>query len=383
MHSVVIRLAGVYVVLSLGMVILGISLGAMLPDALEMIVFSPRGCGIGSRFADIFAVDIDRNLSVRRSNQTIDYALMNVSPNAEYIFVYSLATDDYSVITPDGQLEEVATLSNPPSWSPNSEYLAYLNDNALQILQLETLNLAHDIPFPYRPIGNSLWSPDSQHLVLIMSHPDYILQSTLFLYRLDTQTIHIFDLYPDVGRTQINPNTIAWSPDSETIAFVMNINGENQLHTLDIITGESNVIYDEAGLFYNVIEWSPDGEQIAFSVYDTLDFTLHVVDTNGDNERMIYTDTQSNSAFNWISWSPDGQWMDVRFSNQILAGNLVLNVQTGQHRVVSDYTNFNVPGVPAWSADSRQHILHFGCERVIYVEPIDAHIQGRMIFYAD
>lgn len=384
MRPIVIRLVGVCFILSLGVVILGMSLGSMLPDALEMTVFSPRGCGIGSRFADIFAVDIDRNLNVRQSSQPLDYALVNLSPNiTQYLFEYSIEEGTYTVITPDGELGDLADLSHPPSWSPDSEYIAYLNNDALQILQLKTLTLVHDIPFPYRPVGKPLWSPDNQHLVLIVTHPDFILQNTLLLYTLDTQTMHIFDLYPDIGRTQINPDTVQWSPDARTLAFVMNINGVNQLHTLDIITEDLTAIYDEEGLFYNVLEWSPDSEQIAFSVYDTQDFTLHVIDIDGDNERMIYTDTQSNSAFNWISWSPDGQWVDVRFSNQILAGNLVLNVQTGQHRVVSDYTHFNVPGVPSWSADSTQHILHFGCERVIYIEPIDASTQGRMIHYAD
>jgi dipeptidyl aminopeptidase/acylaminoacyl peptidase len=86
------------------------------------------------------------------------------------------------------------------------------------------------------------------------------------------------------------------SPDGETVALYYDISGRNELHTIDIETGESEQVSDgevPRDARWHV-EWSADGEDVFFHLDDDGDEQndIHTLDLDGGAEPVVEMDGQ-------------------------------------------------------------------------------------------
>ena len=183
-----------------------------------------------------------------------------------------------------------------------------------------------------------------------------------------------------------NHSSLAWSPDSGSLAFVSNRSGENQIYLLPMSGGEARPITDiEQGVTGSIF-WSPDGTQIAFSAgllpkdlpdltepyrvtrhvyrFDTLGYT------DGAVQNIFTIDIATGAQKQWTAgqtrnqvsgWSPSGDQLlyfeflqpDSHYSD--LKQFCVLDFPTGKiTHVMSNWGN--IAGA-AWHPDGEQIVF--------------------------
>jgi eukaryotic-like serine/threonine-protein kinase len=140
------------------------------------------------------------------------------------------------------------------SISPDSRFLAYLDDKGLHIQTIDTVE-AHGVPLPEdlrKHLVGLFWFPDGEKLLLVSWSAD---EGTVLW------VMSIFGGNPRKLRTHTGPVQI--SPDGSLIAFVskgkelwiMNGNGEDAKQVLAIDSG-----------YICSLGWSPTSRRIAFAV---------------------------------------------------------------------------------------------------------------------
>jgi dipeptidyl aminopeptidase/acylaminoacyl peptidase len=133
-------------------------------------------------------------------------------------------------------------------------------------------------------------------------------------------------------KTAIDPNSIAWAPDSQRVAFTENLTAliESDLWVFDISSGAlSNITND--GLEGDISSslqraesetvdinldslpaWSPDGKTLAFirSIYGTTKrtFLCLILATGGEVTKLLTVDDQyALAVWHGMRWTPDGK----------------------------------------------------------------------------
>ena len=102
--------------------------------------------------------------------------------------------------------------------------------------------------------------------------------------------------------------TPSFSPDDTQIAYISDSDGQGNVWVMDLATGATRQITDEAAsATVGIPIWSPDGKTIAFALtganssWTTVDYWA--VDPDGSNLR----DVLKGGA--WASWSADSKWL--------------------------------------------------------------------------
>lgn len=119
----------------------------------------------------------------------------------------------------------------------------------------------------------------------------------------DNQGLYVMDSDGGNVRQLLEEDTtfLAWSPGSQTIAFVSLDGG---LNSIDSDGKNKRRLIDDAttSVFF---AWSPDGKRIAFvGLSSDGGEYLFVVDADGKNQRSISDKVYSTET---LSWSPDGK----------------------------------------------------------------------------
>ena len=96
-----------------------------------------------------------------------------------------------------------------------------------------------------------------------------------------------------------------WSPDGEKFAFVVFVEGDNEIAVLDVGTREieRRIRVTDIGAIKDPA-WSPDGRQIAFTGIKGGLSDLYLVDVEGGTARQLTNDRYMDLQ---PAWSPDGQ----------------------------------------------------------------------------
>ena len=263
--------------------------------------------------ADIYRLDVRRNLSVNLTRDPGSDSYPSWSPDGRQIAFYAHRNQrtDLYVMDADGrQLKRVAASGGPnafPVWSPDGQWIAYATahqqDAGIYIVHTDGSGLKRLTAFLAVFIA---WSPDGEHILFVAaceSNCDlYVMKADGSQQRRLTRNGSV-DAYP------------VWSPDSRHIAFISNRSQSFDLYVLDIQCDETvfggcpvdRLTENRASDSFP--DWSPDGQWIAFGSDRTGNYEIHRVaagcylTTDGCRERSVQLTRRAGTDIVPL-WSP-------------------------------------------------------------------------------
>jgi dipeptidyl aminopeptidase/acylaminoacyl peptidase len=221
------------------------------------------------------------------------------------------------LLVDDSQL--FSRLIQPPQWSPDGRWIAYLSPMAngwkvrvVSPLDGTQLNMAPAEDIWGYAILN--WSPDSQKIVVSRLSNNFQRKELTIL---DLENAQERCLWADQDEKWVDHNIhpgfdVAWAGDSRRIVFLSNRSGWRHLYTADVTNGEVQQQTD-GGYECFWAGWSLDGQQLAYvsSQNHLQQRQLFVTRLDGTPARIL-TPQPGNCLGGWylrqanLAWSPDG-----------------------------------------------------------------------------
>lgn len=194
-------------------------------------------------------------------------------------------------------LSDKDTYVMSPHFSPNMQTIVFLsyrdNDPMVWTLDLDTgaqrrLGQFGGMSFAPR------FSPDGTRVALSLVGKDGY--THIYEYNIDDKTLRQLTFGASLNTSP------SYSPDGTKIAFNSDRSGRQQIHVMDLKTGEEQRITYGAGK-YATPAWSPDGQFIAFTKIADDTFYIGIMDPRGHNEKIL--------AGGWYmeapSWAPNSR----------------------------------------------------------------------------
>jgi len=149
-------------------------------------------------------------------------------------------------------------------------------------------------------------SPDGRYVAFISRRDIF----NTNLYVADAETGEVIS---ELESTKSNPHfdalrfinsAVSWSPDGRRFAFVTFVEGDNEINTFDVESGEvtERIAVKGVGAIQN-LAWSPDGGRVAFTGLKGGISDLYVLDLETRTVRQITNDRFADLQ---PAWSPDG-----------------------------------------------------------------------------
>lgn len=172
-----------------------------------------------------------------------------------------------------------------PTWSTDGDQLAYaaLGDaghGSIWVTRRHTPGEAETLCEDWCPLFryySLAWSPDAETVAAVAETPGtggHPARVILF----DVETHQFEFLNQELPGLQHGPT---WSPDGSHLAFSSNAEGDFDLWSVEVASGEASRLTSEDGGALNPV-WSPDGSEIVFvSRAEGGDTTLRAVDPSG------------------------------------------------------------------------------------------------------
>ena len=152
-----------------------------------------------------------------------------------------------------------------------------------------------------------------------------------------------------------------WTPDSKTVAYCAERNGNFDIYTIGIDGGTEKRLTSTEGLDDGP-DYSPDGKYIYFNSYRTGHMQIWRMMADGSKPEQLTFDEQSN----WFAHpSPDNNWivyiayMSDEKQAHLFGKNVKLRLMNTNTKAIKDITPVFYGGqgtinVPSWSPDSRK-----------------------------
>jgi Tol biopolymer transport system component/serine/threonine protein kinase len=100
----------------------------------------------------------------------------------------------------------------------------------------------------------------------------------------------------------------SWLPDKDTIVFISQSNGAQEIHAVSVRTGREKLLF-KAPQSMGWVRVSPDGQQLAFLSTKGETINVWVMPATGGAPRQLTFDPET---IGWPSWSPDGKTLAVQ-----------------------------------------------------------------------
>ena len=286
--------------------------------------------------------------------------------------------DIYS-IDPDGGNETQLTTTHEsgewsPTWSPDGLRIAFVSTRdgldgheSIHIMDADGKNETR-LTENNRNDGPPAWSPDGRRIAYVSGHRINNRENRE-IYVMDTDgsnkkrlTRHVDDWLPEWY-------PLAWSPNSQRIAFLSVRNFSIALYIMDADGSNKKRLTQDNRSFDPA--WSPDGTSIAYSSLHSVDdglYEIYVMDADGSNKkRLTWAEGYDISP----AWSPDGK--RIAFVSE-RDGDLEIYVMDadGSNKKRLTYgagNDGNVPTALGWSPDpdSQRIVFERDREEEIYI----------------
>lgn len=283
----------------------------------------------------------------------------------DYIFTWLMAPDGSSQ-TP---LTDNTADDNFPTWSYNGEKIAFLSDPGrsnssfpeIWVIDKTGKNLAQvskdtNMSDYYHPFE---WSPVEETIAYVSNANG-------------NEDIFISDMKESRALTE-DPGSdtdLAWSPNGEQIAFVTERNGNQDIYLINIESGELTRLTHDSAQDTDP-DWSADGERIAFSSNRSGSYQVYLMNADGSNVRQL-TDEGNNRH---PAWSGDGEKLAFYSDKDVNYDLYVINADGSQITRLFDsmgdsflFTRFNDIYF-SWAPDGTEII--FSYEGGIYLTEPD------------
>jgi Tol biopolymer transport system component/imidazolonepropionase-like amidohydrolase len=240
-----------------------------------------------------------------------------------------------------------------PSWSPDGKTLAYvqffgagmfMNSARLMIKGAETETFHSDDAFPFA----ASWISPSELIYAANGHILHVdvakKTETSIPFTAQIQSVRPQYAHKSYDFDSMAPRKVkgilapALSPDGKQVAFT----AINQLWIMEIGKTPRQITHDS---FYKQgPAWSPDGETLAYVTDKSGVENIDLMDLTTGTDRALAASVGGAQIF--PAWSPDGKW--IAFQDQTGA-TFRTEVATGKTEPLAAATFF--PGRPAWSTD--------------------------------
>ena len=150
-------------------------------------------------------------------------------------------------------------------------------------------------------------------------------------------------------------SSVAWSPRGDQILVAADNNGDEQFQfytvtpdgsRLSPLTSNPKVRHEFGG-------WSADGKQIFYTsnARDARFFDCYVMEVDSKAERMVF---KKDAVLSAGDLSPDGKtFAAVEYRSNVDSDVYIVNVATGEGRIVTEHSGEILTGVIGFSADGR------------------------------
>ncbi|OAH53069.1 hypothetical protein AWH48_11975 [Domibacillus aminovorans] len=262
------------------------------------------------------------NFTTHGSTPGVDISCIAVSPDGVYVaFGSTSASGGYRLFMykrqPNGDLYKLPSASIPHTgtvytvaWSPDGNHLFVggTTQSLYRRMGDDTFMLLADLPgMPTTYIYEAAYSPDGTMLALAGSS--------------STGPLHIYSISGETYTKQTAPApgdagmTLAWSPDSQHLAFTKStprylIIYKRVGNTVEFLTDMNT---SGASSYKRSLQYSPDGSVLTMAGSSTFPF---VFKRTGDTYTVLdpldtYDKNNARFAPYTIRWTPDGKYMYV------------------------------------------------------------------------
>lgn len=253
-------------------------------------------------------VDDERASASFAKENPSPFCLMNSawSPNHHYAAVRDYTTGALSIAGGQNKTEwqslyemkDVSVLQYSPVWAADShQFSFFVNTRDAPLIGIADVN--NGVPGEPRyyqvdaaravAYSPPVWSPDGQFLAFAAYASRG--QGNEELYTLNVNTGAVRRL----TNNHFRDDSPSWSPDGSQLVFTSAEDGYNELHIINVATGERNQL--TRFTFGYTPSWSPDGRRIMFVSNIDHGHDLYLINVDGSGLRRLTNDHYSGSMF--------------------------------------------------------------------------------------
>ena len=244
-----------------------------------------------------------------------------------------------------------------PNWAPDGEKLIYNSKGLLFTYDLENEIIEPlNTGFANNNNNDHVLTFDGELLGISHHNNDDGGASSIYYLPAKGDSVPVKVTKDGVGPSYLH----GWSPDKETMLFTGERNGQYDIYSVNVRTGEENQLTDQETLD-DGSEYSPDGQYIFFNSVRTGKMKLWRMDADGNNQIQL-TNDEYNDWFPHVS--PDMKWIvfisfpkDIDPSDHPFYKHCLIRImpyEGGTPKVIAYiYGGQGTINVPSWSPDSK------------------------------